>query len=179
MQRITYYVAMSLDDYIAGPDEDISGFIQSGPGVDRYFQDLQQFQTVIMGRKTYEFGYRFGLKPGAAPYPWAKNIVFSSSLHFDEESDVETTTLSVENIERIKKESDTDIYLCGGGDLANWLLEEKQIDMLKVKLNPLILGQGTKLFGKNEDQYRCDLVDREGFSDGLQILNYNIHYHSS
>ena len=176
MRRIVYYVAMSLDGYIAGHDEDISGFIPSGPGVDRYLEDLQQFKTVIMGRKTYEFGYSFGLKPGVAPYPWMKNIVFSTWLYFDQKSEVEIASLDLDKINQIRRESETDIYLCGGGDLAMWLLENRQVDLIKVKLNPLILGKGIRLFGDNQNQFKCEFVEQESFEDGLQIITYKVLY---
>lgn len=61
MRRIVYYVATSLDGFISGPDEDVSGFANEGNGVTKYLADLADYDTVIMGRKTYEFGYRFGL----------------------------------------------------------------------------------------------------------------------
>lgn len=176
MQRIVYYVAMSLDGYIAGHEEDVSGFIPSGPGVDQYFKDLQDFKTVIMGRKTYEFGYQFGLTPGASPYPWMRNIVFSSSVRFDQSSQVETAELTLERVRQIREESETDIYLCGGGELASWLLRHKQLDVLKVKLNPLILGGGIPLFGENTLGHRCSFIDQKGYSDGLQIITYDIQY---
>ncbi|MEQ9300481.1 MAG: hypothetical protein RIF33_18045 [Cyclobacteriaceae bacterium] len=67
MRSITYYVATSLDGYICGPDEDISGFVHKGSGVAEYLTDLKEFDTVIMGRKTYEFGYQYGLDPVSRP----------------------------------------------------------------------------------------------------------------
>ena len=63
MRNITYYVATSIDGYIEGPDGDISGFVAQGAGVSQYLADLKEFDTVIMGRNTYEFGYAYGLKP--------------------------------------------------------------------------------------------------------------------
>ena len=51
---------MSLDGFIVGPEDDISGFTADGAGIDHYLEDLKDFDTVIMGRKTYEFGYKFG-----------------------------------------------------------------------------------------------------------------------
>ena len=70
----------SLDGYIAGPNEDISGFVAGGSGVQQYQKDLKGFDTVIMGRKTYEFGYKFGLKPGQPAYPHMHHYIFSSTL---------------------------------------------------------------------------------------------------
>ncbi len=177
MPRIVYYVAASLDGYIAGPNEDISSFIPSGPGVDQYLSDLAQFQTVIMGRRTYEFGYQFGLKPGQPAYPHMTHYLFSSKLQLPEKSDlVQIRTLSLQTIEEIKAASDSDIYLCGGGLLAGWLLENKCIDVLKIKLNPIILGSGTPLFANMKSSYQCSLSDQQRFDDGLQILTYNLQY---
>ena len=59
MRKIIYYVAMSLDGFISGVNGDISGFVRDGNGVAKYLADLAEFDTVIMGKNTYEFGYRF------------------------------------------------------------------------------------------------------------------------
>ena len=69
MARIIYYVASSIDGFIAGQNDDISDFVPGGKGVEKYLADLQKFKTVIMGRRTYEFGYQFGLEPGKPAYP--------------------------------------------------------------------------------------------------------------
>ncbi|MFT6336819.1 MAG: dihydrofolate reductase [Saprospiraceae bacterium] len=58
MNKIIYYVATSLDGYISGLNEDISGFVGVGNGLQKYLYDLKGFETVIMGRKTYEFEYK-------------------------------------------------------------------------------------------------------------------------
>lgn len=151
MRKIIYYVASSIDGFIAGPDEDISGFISDGTGVKKYLDDLQNFDTVIMGRKTYEFGYQYGVKPGQPAYPDMKNYVFSTTLNFDQsDSKVVVCAHDLQIIKKLKMEEGTDIYLCGGGEFAGWLLNNEQIDFLKIKLNPLILGAGIKLFGDSK-----------------------------
>ncbi len=80
MNKIVYYVASSIDGFISGKDGDISGFTAKGNGVQQYLDDLKEFETVIMGRNTYEFGYQFGLKPGAPAYPHMNHFIFSKSL---------------------------------------------------------------------------------------------------
>lgn len=57
MRKIVYYVASSLDGFTSGLNEDVSGFIPTCHGVDQYLADLAHYDTVIMGRRTYEFGY--------------------------------------------------------------------------------------------------------------------------
>ena len=173
MQKIVYYVAISLDGYISGKDGDISQFVQQGDGVDQYLADLASFDTVIMGRNTYEFGYQFGLPPGQPAYPHMSHHIFSNSLSFDNPSDqVHVEPLSIERVKAIRDAAKTDVYLCGGGQFAGWLLENDLIDQLKVKLNPIVLGEGVPLFGTSKASANWQLIDQASYSDGLQILTY-------
>ncbi len=177
MRKIIYYVAISIDGFIEGKNGDISGFVQSGKGVEKYLNDLQDFDTVIMGRKTYEFGYQYGLKAGEPAYPHMKHYIFSNTLVFNTPNDkVKVCKPDLSVIEALKQEDGTPIYLCGGGQFAGWLLENELIDVLKVKLNPLILGGGIGLFGNISKHYQLELQERESFEEGLQILTYNILY---
>ena len=142
MRRIVYYVATSLDGFISGPNEEISGFVGNGNGVQKYLSDLALFDTVIMGRNTYEFGYKFGLKPGQPAYPHMTHYVFSNSLKFEQaDPKVQIRRMDLEEIRQIREQPGTDVYLCGGGQFAGWLLDNQQIDLLRIKLNPLILGR--------------------------------------
>jgi len=178
MKKIIYYVASSLDGYIAGENDDISKFILQGEGVEKYQSDLANFGTVIMGRKTYEFGFQYGLEPGQPAYPNMKHYVFSNSLQIDNLSEsVKIENISIKKLNEIRQSADTDIYLCGGGQFAGWLLENELIDQLKLKLNPIVLGKGTKLFGSSTANENWKLTEIESFSDGLQILTYDKKKH--
>ncbi|RPD93455.1 dihydrofolate reductase [Aureibaculum marinum] len=173
MKQIIYYVASSLDGYIAGENDDISQFILQGEGVEKYKSDLRNFKTVIMGRKTYEFGFQYGLEPGKPAYPNMEHYIFSNSLKIDNLSkSVNIEKISIDKVKEIKQNAETDIYLCGGGQFAGWLLENNMIDQLKLKLNPVILGSGTKLFGSSTTKAKWEVKEIESFSDGMQILTY-------
>jgi dihydrofolate reductase len=177
MRKIIYYVATSIDGYIMGFDEKMDDFVVEGSGVEKYLSDLQNFDTVIMGRKTYEFGYKFGLQPGQAAYPNMRHHIFSSTLQFENADEkVKVCPLDLAIIEEIKNESGTDIYLCGGGEFAGWLLENEQIDILRFKLNPLILGEGIKLFGSSTIKLKTEFISQQTFDQGLQIIEYRIKY---
>ncbi len=177
MRRIIYYVASAIDGYISGLNDDISGFVQRGNGVEKYLQDLQTFDTVLMGRKTYEFGYQYGLKPGDPAYPHMDHYIFSQQLSFEQKNEkVQVCELDKNLIMQLKAKTGSDIYLCGGGALAAWLLEQELIDVLKVKLNPLVLGAGVKLFAQTNKAYHLDLMEQESFEEGLQIITYSIRY---
>ena len=174
MKKIIYYVASSLDGYIAGKNDDISQFILQGEGVERYQSDLANFGTVIMGRKTYEFGFQYGLVPGQPAYSNMEHHIFSNSLKIEKLSEaVKIEKLSIDRVTEIRQRAKTDIYLCGGGEFAGWLLDNGLIAQLKLKLNPIVLGSGTKLFGPSITSENWELTDKESFSDGLQILTYN------
>lgn len=177
MARIIYYVAISIDGFIAGPNDDASGFTAAGNGVLRYMEDLKEFKTVIMGRRTYEFGYKYGLEPGRPAYPHMQHYIFSKTLQFEKQSEQLTLChIELDIIKELKRTSETDIYLCGGGQFAGWLLENEMVDFLKIKLNPLILGDGIRLFGISQKQYQLRLTQNDVFNDGLAILTYKIGY---
>lgn len=174
MKKIVYYVAASIDGYISGVNDDISQFIMEGEGVDKYRSDLASFETVIMGRKTYEFGYQYGLEPGQPAYPNMMHHIFSNTLTIDPLSpSVAIENLRIERVEEIRQNANTDIYLCGGGQFAGWLLDNRMIDRLKIKLNPIVLGGGTKLFGTSPAHETWILSEKESFPDGLQIITYD------
>lgn len=177
MRQIIYYVASSLDGFISGRSGDISGFVQKGKGVDQYLKDLQDFDTVIMGRNTYEFGYNYGLKPGEPAYPHMAHHIFSSTLQLpDKSSQVHIHPPDIEIIRRLKHSKGSDIYLCGGGMFAGWLLDHQLIDKLKIKLNPLILRGGVRIFGNSGKSYQLNLTDTKNFEEGLLILSYDLKY---
>lgn len=177
MRKIVYYVASSLDGYIAGPAEDISGFVGAGDGVDKYLADLADFDTVIMGRKTYEFGYKYGLEPGKTAYPHMRHYIFSNTLTFaDPDPKIAVKPLDLAEVRAIRALPGTDIYLCGGGQFAGWLLAQRQIDQLKIKLNPLILGSGVPLFAAAKVSYQLRLIASEQYEHGLQLMTFDVIY---
>lgn len=148
MQPIIYDVAVSVDGYISGPDGDISQFAQDGPVVKDYTARLATYATAIMGKRTYEFGYRFGLKPGQNPYEHMKTHVFSRSMDLSDDCAVTLHGKSdAELFRELKHASEGPIYLCGGGAFAGSLLAMGLIDIVRLKRAPVILGRGVSLFG--------------------------------
>jgi dihydrofolate reductase len=177
MRDIIYYVATSIDGFIEGPGGDISGFVGEGTGMHEYLDDLQQFDTVIMGRKTYEFGYRFGLRPGQPAYPHMQHYIFSGTLRFDQpDCRVLVCKPDIETVKKLKAQEGTAIYFCGGGTFAGWLLDHGLIDVLKIKLNPFVQGEGTPLFGHSKKRVKTELLDTRVYEKGLQIITYKIVY---
>lgn len=162
-RRLSYFVASSLDGFIAGPDggdpsswwpitDDYLDFIRSEypetlPGPARQalgITDLgHHFDTVVEGRRSFDLGLAAGL-PDA--YPHLRHLVVSRTLESALDSDVEIVSGDpIERIRRLKDEPGKGIWLVGGGTLAASLRPE--IDELIIKLGPVILGAGIPLWG--------------------------------
>lgn len=170
---LIYDVSVSIDGYISGPNDDISQFPHSGPIVDDYLARRDSYQTSVMGRATYEFGYAFGMSPGDNPYPHMRTLVLSKTLWLPATSDVEQIgTDTIESVRLLKTETDTPIYLCGGGALAGSLARAGLIDILILKRIPIILGGGTRLFGDTGVDLSLTQTGLIDYGNGLLLQTF-------
>ncbi|MBO9444154.1 dihydrofolate reductase family protein [Phaeobacter italicus] len=173
MHPIVYDVAVSLDGFISGASGDVSKFAHEGRIVDDYRKRLETYKTAIMGRKTYEFGYGFGLKPGQNPYPHMRTVVFSGALEVPENADISVCSrASPDEIRKIVRESVGSVYLCGGGDFAGWMLEQGLIDRLILKRAPCVIGSGTTLFGACSRPISMSRIRTETYENGYLLEEF-------
>lgn len=160
MRELTYYVAVTLDGYVAGPEGQFDQFVFDGDHAadigERYRGTVPTalaaqaglsveggpFDTVLMGWNTYAVG----LPELPNPYTHLRQIVFTRTHTAPEGAEgVEFTDRDpVEVVRKLKAESGKGIWLCGGGALASTLREE--IDRLALKRNPVLFGSGIPLF---------------------------------
>jgi dihydrofolate reductase len=178
MRNVVYDVAASIDGFIAGEDGDVSGFQMEGDHLTDYQQRLKGYDTVLMGRATYEWGYQYGLAPGALAYPHMRHYVFSKTLRFDDSPVVVIDHDEVSVVRRLKEEGGSDIYLCGGGTFAGFLLDHGLVDQLVIKQNPRLLGHGVRLFGASTRSVVTELVDARIYDSGVLLLRYDLRYRS-
>ncbi|MHA3914427.1 dihydrofolate reductase family protein [Halovulum sp. GXIMD14793] len=174
MRHIIYDVAVSLDGYIAASDGDFSAFPLEGDHVAAYQARLQTYDTVLMGRATYEVGYRFGLPPGAKAYPHMDHHIFSQSLSLPEGAEVQVHRddwLSV--VDGLRQAKGGDIYLCGGGQFAGFLEQHGRIDLLRLKRAPILLGQGIPLFAGMRETKLLQLTDAKVYDSGVVYSEYH------
>jgi len=177
MRNIVYYVAISLDGYISGPNENIEGYVDGGSGIDQYFSDLKEYDTVIMGKNTYEFGFKYGVIPGQPAYEQMEHYIFSNSAFYKNVHDkVHIVPRDITIVNDLKNESGSDIYLCGGSIFAGWLLGHQLIDELKIKHNPILFGQGIPLFSEIGQYVKLDLQNVQQYDYGLLFTSYKINY---
>lgn len=183
MRKLTYFVATSIDGFIAATDGSFDSFAIDGDHMRTIVEEFpdalpaqarqslgideppSRFDTVLMGRATYEVP---GGRP--SPYPHLRQFVVSSSLR-NTPSGVEViSTDVVESVRRLKREDGLGIWLCGGGALAAVLLPE--IDELILKVNPIVLGSGIPLFRGATAASRFALTADRAFESGVVFLTY-------
>ncbi len=188
MRRLTYYVACTVDGFIAREDGSLDFFPAEGEHLADLFDAFpetvpthlrealgvdgpnKRFDVVLMGRKTYEVGLDLGI---TSPYGTLKQYLVSRSMTESPDPDVELVREGVVDLVReLKKESGKDIWLCGGGQLAATLVGE--IDELIIKLNPVILGSGTPLFAGAVEPTAVELTDRKIYDNGFMRLHYRL-----
>jgi dihydrofolate reductase len=118
MRRVRYRVAASLDGYIAGPSGEID-WIVSDRTID-WNAVYAGFDTVLLGRRTYEVTQQ----PGAPPWPAGWRVyVFSRTLRPEDHHGVTVVTNdAATKVRALRAEDGKDIWLFGGGALASSLL---------------------------------------------------------
>ena len=189
MRPLTYHVAVSIDGYIARPDGSFEAFAQAGDHIDALVDELPEtlpghvlsaigiespndtYDTVIMGWNTFAVGAAQGIDD---PYPHLRQYVVGGTHRASAVGgDIHLVTDDpVDLVRRLKAESSTKgIWLCGGGTLAGALRDE--IDRLVLKVHPVLLGAGVRLFGSDEAAIRqLTLESCRSFRSGVHVTTY-------
>ncbi|WP_354638080.1 dihydrofolate reductase family protein [Kitasatospora camelliae] len=189
LRKLSYYVGASLDGFIAAPDDTFAFFDpclteEYVPWMVGEYPDtlptaaraalglseapLSRFDTVLMGRGSYEPGLAAGW---TSPFGHLRQIVFSRSLGTSPDPAVEVTAEDpLALVRRLKQEEGLGIWLCGGGDLAGQLLPE--IDELIVKQYPIVAGEGVPMFRAGFEPHYFRLTDSRVFDSGTVVLTY-------
>jgi dihydrofolate reductase len=186
MRKLIYYVAISTDGFIAAPNGSFDDFPMQG----EHFADLiadfpetfpaparpalgitapnRVFDTVLMGRATYDVGRRAGL---TNPYPHLEQYVISKSLERDPDPAVKLVASEpLGFVQQLKARDGLAIWLCGGGKLATALFDE--IDEVIVKINPLILGAGIPMFANAVRPKLMRLLERKAYPNGFVRMHH-------
>lgn len=172
MRKLVYYVATTLDGFIAHEDGSFDGFVWDDEFVADYYASLKDFDTVLMGRKTYEVGLRDGK---TSPYPEMKQFLFSTTLKESPDPQVQLVSDSgVELVERLKSQSGRDIWLCGGASLASQMFAASLVDEVRIKLNPVLFGKGIPLIAGETQVTTLELKSEKRFQCGILVLTYDV-----
>jgi dihydrofolate reductase len=135
-------------------------------------------EAELYGRRTYEFlASRWPSRSGelADRLNDMPKYVVSSSL---EDPDWNNTTVLkgdvLNEVSRLKHEIDGEILVPASIQLVRTLIEHDLVDELRLKIFPVALGAGERLFGETSEKKPMRLVDNQVLDDGLAYLSYEL-----
>jgi dihydrofolate reductase len=190
MRKIIVLSMITLDGVMqapGGPEEDTSNGFKYGGwtapyGDDEYGKVVQEElkpADYLLGRKTFEIWANYwphhgdfwpGINEGAK-YVFSKNMGKSDPLVTGWKNSVVLSTVA--DIKAVKNAPGADIQVWGSSELVQLLLENDLVDELRLKIHPLTLGKGKKLFGNGAIPAAFTLMDSIITPKGVIITNYH------
>jgi dihydrofolate reductase len=173
MRKLSLFIAMSLDGYIAKPNDDLSFLkIVEKEGEDYGYADfVSNIDTIIIGRKTYDYVVR---EIGASHYDNGDRDVYVITRTARPKTG--RTNFYSGNIKelvtRLKSETGKNIYCDGGAEVINELMKLDLIDEFTISVIPVLLGNGTRLFKDGRPEQALEFISAKSFETGLTQLYY-------
>lgn len=173
MRKISLFIAMSLDGYIAKPNDDLT-FLKLVEKVGEdygYAEFTDTIDTLIIGRKTYDYVLK---NVGLSHYDNGQRDVYVITK--TERPQVGRTTFYTGDltglVKRLKSEKGKNIYCDGGAEVINELLKHDLIDEFIISIVPVLLGNGTRLFKDSRPEQALEFLEVKTFETGLTQLHY-------
>jgi dihydrofolate reductase len=186
MRKIIVLSMITLDGVMqapGGPEEDTSGSFEYGGWVAPYSDELsgRVFEEKLMppadlllGRKTFEIWEDYWPKR-AHLWPGINNVtkyVFSATRKSSEWNN--TVFLdALTDIEKLRSSNGSDIKVWGSSELIQLLLKNDLVDELWLRIYPLTLGTGKKLFNDGPIPAAFTLIENTVTPSGVIIANYH------
>jgi dihydrofolate reductase len=171
MITVTYYVACSLDGYIASSDGGIdwlSDFHVEGEdfGYGKFYESID---SMIMGSTTYEQVLGFGDWPYREKPCW---VMSRRPLQAAPSEIIITDFSPPEVLAEIEARGFERAWLVGGGSLAGAFRAQSLIDEYLITILPTVLGDGIPIFVDDGPSERLHLVETHPIANGAVMLHY-------
>ena len=160
------------------------GLIKDSPELNQLALDeAVAAEALLLGRRSYEWlAARWPSRSGelADRLNSMPKYVVSSTL--EEPAWNNSTVLEgdpLEEVSKLRQELRGEILVPASFQLLRTLMEHDLVDKLRLKLFPIVLGAGERLFGETSDKRPMSLVDNQTFADGIAILTYERVPHDS
>lgn len=184
MRKIIVLSFITLDGVMqapGGPEEDTSGGFEYGGWTAPYFDEAagkimeKQMQPadLLLGRKTFDIFASYWPQH-ADNWPGINDVtkyVMSTTMTESEWSN-SVFLKSLEDIEKLKTSEGPDLQVHGSGQLIQLLLNNDLVDELWLKIFPLTLGQGKKLFADGTIPAAFTLTESTVTPSGVIFANY-------
>lgn len=192
MRKIIILTFVSLDGVMqapGSPTEDISGDFKYGGWTVTYFDEFggqvmaEQMGhpfDLLLGRKTYDIFASYWpnqdkQNPIAASLNKAtKYVVSHNSIKLEWSNSILIKDNIVEEIKKLKQQEGPEIQVHGSSNLIQTLLENNLVDELWLKIFPVVLGSGKRLFQEGISAKSFILTDSKVSPTGIIIANYKI-----
>lgn len=172
MKKISLFIAMSLDGYIADSNGSINWLVGQGndDNIDAYSEFVKDVDTVIMGWNTYH-----QIVTELSPNEWVYDNLTTYVVTHNEEASAGTIHFTSKNpielIKKLREENGKGIWICGGANLIQQLVKEDIIDCYYITIIPTILGSGIRLFEKADHEIKLRLIKTQSYN-GMTDLVY-------
>ena len=184
MGRIVVSENVSLDGVVEDPSGD-EGFERGGwVGLiaDRRevaratLDEALRTEAWLLGRRSYEFfAARWPSRTGDLADRMNNLPKYVVSETLEDPGWNNSTVLKgdvVNEVSELRQQLNGEIVVLGSFRLLRTLLEHDLVDELRLKIYPVVLGAGERLFGETSDQKPMRLVDSQTLDDGVVLLAY-------
>ncbi|AVK61064.1 dihydrofolate reductase [Lactobacillus sp. CBA3605] len=161
MRKVQFYGAVSMDGYLATKDNRLDWLFKTTGAEDAPTAEfMQQVDTAIMGRHTYDYTMEQTTDQLINPYnPLTQNIVMTSNPHPGDDRTTFTNTDVTTLVEQLRQVDGANIWIVGGAGVLMPLLTANLVDDLFIQIAPVLLGTGIALFTPTSDYHqRFELV---------------------
>lgn len=170
-----------------GPEEDTSGDFKYGGWTFPYFDEFsgnimgEQMSMpfdLLLGRKTYDIFAAYWPKqdpagPVAAPFNKAtKYVVSGSSPELTWEKSVLIDGDVTAKLKELKQQDGPMLQVHGSGNMIQTLLAGDLVDELWLKIFPVTLGNGKRLFAEGTIPAAFELMESKTSPSGVIFANY-------
>ena len=163
-------MGMSANGYIAKADGNSEW--TSGEDLKGFYEQSKKAGNIIMGKNTYLAALQYGY----FPFPDSLNVVVS---HEQIENKWGNNVLVInkspkEILAMLEQKGFTMAFLAGGGQLNASFAKEGLIDEIYLDVEPLILGQGIKIFADSDFEFWLELLDFKKLNSNTIQLHYKV-----
>jgi dihydrofolate reductase len=155
------------------------GLIKDRPELNKLALDeALESEALLLGRRSYEwFATRWPSRSGelADRLNSLPKYVVSSTL---EDPDWNNSTVLkgdvLNEVSKLKHELNGKIVVPASFQLVRTLMEHDLVDELRLKIFPVVLGAGERLFGETSDKKAMRLVDTQTVEGDVVFLTYEV-----